>query len=227
MEFKKFQDNCNSAKKEFENKNFDSALYYNDLSLNSLPPILKELSEPILKFKAVILNNKALSLSDDKIEECLNLLNQAIEIDPNNGDFKNNRFVKFRALYVKKIKNKNFQEIPIIFYEAMKYKYLSKEMEDYLNINKSISNYFDRFYGNEKEIISIQKYKIGFSYFLDYIRYGDKEDDFEGKCNLLLDNFLGNIEKDAAFFLSDKKNSFGVLYDTIINNINDEMKKLD
>ena len=100
MEFKKFEDNFDSAKKEFENKNFDSALYYIDLSINSLPPTLKKLSEPILKFKALILNNKALSLSNDKIEECLNLLNQAIEIDPNNANFKNNRFAGFRALYV-------------------------------------------------------------------------------------------------------------------------------
>ena len=46
MEFKKFEDNCNSAIKEFENKNFDSALNYIDLSINSLPPIFKENLKP-------------------------------------------------------------------------------------------------------------------------------------------------------------------------------------
>ena len=141
-----------NLEKELEKKNYDKVITNADLLLNNIPWFFQEYSEQIKKLKAIALNNKALSLSGDKIEECLNLLNQAVGIFPNDIDIKENRFTKFKVLFFQKLGNKNYQEIPIIFNKAMKYNDLSTKMKDYLYINKPISNYFNCLYRNKKKL---------------------------------------------------------------------------
>jgi len=235
-----------NLEKELEKKNYDKVITNADLLSNNIPWFFQEYSEQIKKLKAIALNNKALSLSGDKIEECLNLLNQAVGIFPNDIDIKENRFTKFKVLFFQKLGNKNYQEIPIIFNKAMKYNDLSTKMKDYLYINKPISNYFNCLYRNKKEIEPIQKYEESLFYFLDYIRKGEKENDFDSKCILLLGIYFDNIEKDSIIFLKkdnninkiaikndikiisknyNEKNSFENLYNTIIFNINKNIPK--
>ena len=122
--------------------------------------VSKEKLVALKKLKALALNNKAFKIPENNKEEAISLINQAIEIIQSDDDLKKvikkNRFTFFTKLYIEKINEEKYKEIPNLFKEALKYNYLSQEMSDYLNINKYISFFFESLYNINKK--KIQKY---------------------------------------------------------------------
>ena len=160
--------------------------------------ISKEDINSLNELKALALNNLAINKYKNNLEECLNLLNQAIELDQKDV-YKENRFIKFKIFYVKKIEMNKYNEIPSLFKKTLNYKYLSKKMEDYLNINKYISNYFEGIYLSKDKTIT--KFKKSLKYLLTYIRVGLKEEDFDAKSHILFQNFFENLEENYNSFI--------------------------
>ena len=84
-----------------EKKSYDEILIkINEIENN----ISNENIKTLKKFKSVALNNKAVEiLSNNNLEESLVLLNESVELDPENDTIKSNRFVYFKKLYVELI----------------------------------------------------------------------------------------------------------------------------
>ena len=162
------------------------------------------------QLKSITLNKKALNLPENRIEESLILLNQSIELNPKDDDIKENRFIKFQNLYVQKINENKYEDIPRIFHIANNsYKYKSNQMKKFLDINNHFSNYFENLHKNYKNCINN---------CLEYIRKGKDEgnyQNYEAKVEILINNFLENIEKDSNLFLRDKVEAEEIL--SVIN----------
>ena len=162
------------------------------------------------QLKSITLNKKALNLPENRIEESLILLNQSIELNPKDDDIKENRFIKFQNLYVQKINENKYEDIPRIFHIANNsYKYKSNQMKKFLDINNHFSNYFENLNKNYKNCINN---------CLEYIRKGKDEgnyQNYEAKVEILINNFLENIEKDSNLFLRDKVEAEEIL--SVIN----------
>ena len=185
-----------------------------DKVLERIEDLEKNGSEKFLnmlrQLKSITLNKKALNLQENRIEESLILLNQSIELNPKDDDIKENRFIKFQNLYVQKINENKYEDIPRIFHIANNsYKYKSNQMEKFLDINNHFSNYFENLHKNYKNCINN---------CLEYIRKGKDEgnyQNYEAKVNILINNFLENIEKDSNLFLRDKVEAEEIL--SVIN----------
>ena len=174
----------------------------------------KENLKILKNLKAAILNNIALKLPENEEEKILSLLNQAIE-EEENDLIKENRFTKFNNFYIKKFNNGKYDEIPALFKKAFKFKFLSNKLKNYLYINKYISDCLESLYGNKNYTIK-EKYSNCINYFLEYIKIGKNENNFNGKYNILQGCFLVNIENDYKSFkkFNESKNvdkSFSII----------------
>lgn len=201
----------------FKKKLYDKAL---QKIYNLEASVSNEKSQELKSLKASALNNKASDLPQNDLEESLNLINQAIDIDSEENVFKNHRYNKFSKLFAKKLIDKKFEEIPEIFEKAKNYKYKSREMEEYLDINQHISDFFKLIYLNK--VHTKTTYEKIILNCLEYMRKGIKEENFKIKYQVLQFFFSDNIKKDSDLFLENKENKTksSKLYENIIEKIN-------
>ena len=182
--------------------------------------ISKENMNKLKKLKSCALNNKAMNLyennKENNVEESLNLLNQSIKIKEDDS-VKKNRLQIFSYSFTRKILDQKHKEIPKLFKITKEFKYKSKEMEDFLDINQHISNFCDCLY--ICEFHTKETYEKSLFNFLEYIRKGINDDYYDLKYNILKLNFLNNIEKDSNLFLNQEMNICEVLIDKINNYI--------
>ena len=163
-------------------QSYDKALEkIRDLETN----ISKEKKNYLKNLKAAALNNKANDLNLTDLEGALNLANKAIEIEPseNLDIIKKNRLDKFKKLFAQKITDHKFEEIPKLFEKGNKFKFKSKEMENYLDINKHLSKCFE--YKYLVKYAKKETYENIILNTLEYIRKGISEDNFELKYEFL------------------------------------------
>ena len=102
----------NNLYNKFQNKDYDGALsLLNDLK------VFKSQKE-IDDIKMKILVNKASHVSGQNNEEALSLFYQALEIVPDNELVKQYVFRTFQRIYIKKLREKKYDEIPSLFNKA-------------------------------------------------------------------------------------------------------------
>jgi len=182
--------------------------------------ISKENINTLKNLKACALNNKAMNLyennKEDNIEESLNLLNQSIKVKEDES-VKKNRLQVFSNSFIIKIIDKKYEEIPKLFEMAKGFKYKSKEMEDFLDINQHISDFCDCLY--ICKFHTKETYEKSLFNFLEYIRKGINDEEYDVKYKILKINFSDNIEKDSNLFLRQESNICEVLIDKINNYI--------
>ena len=207
----------------FNKKLYDKALQ----KISNLEySVSREKIQQLKTLKASALNNKASDLAKTDLEESLNLVNKAIEIESveHQDIFKRNRYDKFSKLFAKRIIDKQFEEIPKLFEKTQNYKFKSEDMEKYLDVNQHISNFFKFIYLNK--VHTKETYEKIITNCLEYLRKGTNEENFRLKYEVLKVFFSENIKKDTDLFL--EKNNVRKkpkIYEIIIETINNYIQK--
>ena len=177
-----------------------------------------------------LLDLAAKEIKEEKFDSALSLINKAIEIErTEDSELNILRLTLFEKIFMQKIFDKKFEEIPKLFEIGNKYKFKTKEMENFLDINKHLSICFE--YKYLVKYTKKETYENIILNILEYIRKGINGDNFELKFGHLKRIFSEDIEKDSDLFLNQVKqnnNKNGIfnykveleLYENIINKIN-------
>ena len=182
---------------KFQNQDYDGAY----AALNDLKKFRSE--DEINTIKVKILVNKAAYISANNIEASLNLLYQALEIKQSDKKVINETkiylFDAFKKVYIKKIRNKQYEEIPNVFKKASEFKFITEEMKTFLNLHKNISNFFESLYDKKDNINN--KYKKLSTNFFEFICEGVNDPYYNLIINSLVNIYLTSIINDSSYFI--------------------------
>ena len=145
-------------------------------------------------------------------------------------------FNAFNKVYIKKLENKKYEDIPKLFNKILKIEFSSDSMKDYLKIHQYLSNIFETLYLIKKITIK-KKYKTIIENFLEFICQGSKDFNYNLLFSNVVNLIITNISKDSSYFIKkiddggpppgneEKEKKELELYESIIYIINGCIKK--